>query len=382
MDEENDEKQHQPTAKRLEELRKKGNFLRSKDLLSGLNLMTALVLLSVMAPLARTILEQGFQRSFTAISDSDAFFEAPNALLAPLALQTLGMLVPFGLVLAIMAIAATCLFGKWGFSTELIRFKGERLNPFKNLKRIFSLQNAMELVKSTLKFLLILGVLGAYVAVAWDDLHALVDVRDLHSVGHAFSLIIWFFMMVAVAAVIIVLVDVLYTWFSYQKKTRMSFQEIRDEQKETDGNPEIKKRIRATQNAMSRQRIQQAVPLATVVITNPTHYAIALRYREQKDNAPEIMAMGADHLAAQIRQLAIRHGIPLYEAPPLARALYYSGKPGDTIHPELYLPVALVLSYLYQLKNYQAGQGPLPDYIQDIKVPEGFTDKYPRAAKT
>ena len=169
-----------------------------------------------------------------------------------------------------------------------------------------------------------------------------------------------------------VTLDMVHSYFGYQKKVMMSLQEVKDEQKETDGNPEIKRKIRAAQMAASRQRIQLDVPSATVIITNPTHYSVALKYTEHVDKAPKIIAMGKNNLAAEIRLTAIKHAIPIYEAPELARAIYFTGKVGSYIIDDLYMAVAIVLSYIAQLKNYQIGLGNKPDYVNDLQVPKQY----------
>jgi flagellar biosynthetic protein FlhB len=152
----------------------------------------------------------------------------------------------------------------------------------------------------------------------------------------------------------------------------MTTQEMKEESKDVDGNPEVKRKIRSKQYALARQRLSVSVPQATVVVTNPTHYAIALRYDETKDNAPKILAMGKDYIATQIRQLAVANAVPIYEAPPLARAIYHTGNIGSEVHPALYMSVAIVLSYVSQLQNYQRGAGQLPLPVSDLKIPDDF----------
>ncbi len=149
----------------------------------------------------------------------------------------------------------------------------------------------------------------------------------------------------------------------------MTDQEVRDEGKESEGNPEVKRKIRSTQLQRLRQRLQQAVPKSTVVITNPTHYAVALAYDSQRDNAPRIMARGCDLIAHEIRMLAVANAIPIYEAPVLARAIYHSGKVGREIHPGLYMAVAIVLSYVHQLKSFQVGVGAAPVPVYEFDIP-------------
>jgi flagellar biosynthesis protein FlhB len=372
MSEDAQEKQYQPSLKRLEELKKKGTFLRSKDFNSGLILIIAILMIVLMSPVYYKALSHHFTASFSLVERADFTADLLENLYRQLAFNTLFLLLPLLMVLFIVPFFMGFLFGGFGFSMNLITFKGDRLSPMKNFKKIFSAQNAVEVVKSTFKMLLFFLILGGFVYLNSDELIQLSapDTEGIFFKG--LGLVGWYLLFIAAGISVIASIDMGFSYLQHQKKIKMSHQEVKDENKETDGNPENKRRIRQAQFAIARQRIHQDVPNATVIITNPTHYAVALRYDEKKDNAPRIMASGVDNIAAEIRLLAVKHAIPIYEAPPLARALYHTGHVGDYIHQELYMSVAIVLSYIVQLKNYQTGVADKPSYVSDLKIPKEF----------
>ena len=168
--------------------------------------------------------------------------------------------------------------------------------------------------------------------------------------------------------------NAIYSFFSYQKKIKMTTQEIKDERKNTEGSPEVKGKRRSMQLALARKNIQRTVPEASVIITNPTHYAVALKYIEGEDKAPKIIAKGIEHIAKEVRIIAIKNAIPIYEEPQLARAIYHTGKVGTYIKEDLYQAVAVVLAYVVQLKNYQQGVGDMPTKEHAIELPPEYRD--------
>ncbi|MGQ3891483.1 EscU/YscU/HrcU family type III secretion system export apparatus switch protein [Legionella sp. CNM-4043-24] len=370
MSEEAQEKQYQPSLKRLEELKKKGTFLRSRDLNGGAIIMIAIIIILVMLTSFYQVISSSFVLSFTQFDTLEHLSEAPDFLYKRLALKNFYMLLPLIIALFCVPFVFAFAFGGFGLSWQLVKFKMERINPFKNLGRIFSFSNLIEIVKSVAKFLLFISLLLFFIQANRDELPALTGFRDEQLVSRGFDLIRGYLLLIVTGTGLIVAIDMLYSFFSFQKKIKMSHQEMKDEHKETDGSPETKRRIREVQLAISRQRIQRDVPGATVIITNPTHYAVALKYDDRQDKAPRIVAMGVDTVAAEIRLIAIKHAIPIYEAPQLARAIYYTGKPGAYIHQDLYMAVAIVLSYIVQLKDYQMGLGAKPAWVTDLKIPK------------
>ena len=372
MSEDGQEKQYQPSLKRLEELKKKGTFLRSKDFNSGLIVIIAILMIVLMAPVFYKALSHLFTTSFSVIEQANFSADRLGNHYRQLAFSTLFLLLPLLVVLFTVPFFMGFLFGGFGLSMSLIGFKADRLSPMKNLKKTFSAQNAVEVIKSTIKMVLFFLILGVFVYFNCDELIELLSPDTEKVLFNGLSLVGGYLFFIAAGIGVIASIDMGYSYLQHQKKIKMSYQEVRDEHKETDGNPENKRRIRQAQLAIARQRIHQDVPNATVIITNPTHYSVALRYDEKKENAPRILAAGVDTIAAEIRLLAVKHAIPIYEAPPLARALYHTGKVGDYIHPELYMSVAIVLSYIMQLKNYQTGVADKPSYVTDLQIPKEF----------
>lgn len=369
MADESQEKHYKPSKKRLDELKKQGNFLRSKDLSSGLIIILAIFLLGFMADRWLMVLLANFQISFAMSGHVLSSPDDLNPLYARLAMDNLWMMLPlFGLLLASLA-GIVFLFGGFGFSLSVVKFKAERINPLKNLQRIFSFNHVIETLKSTIKFILFFLLTAIFFYCYQVDLFELSRLSHQNLLPQSVDLIKQYFMMMGMGVTIVVGIDLFYSYHTYQKKNRMSFQDVKDENKETDGNPENKKRLRTAQMALSRQRVRFDVPTADVVITNPTHYAVALRYTEGMDQAPKVIAKGKGPLAAEIRLIAIKHAIPFYAAPPLARALYATSTIGDYIHEDLYRAVAIVLSYIYQLKKYQRGEAGVPTLAQDLTIP-------------
>lgn len=370
MSEEGQEKQYKPSPKRLEDLHKKGQFLRSKEMTGGVVVIGSAVLILSLSDKIIAVLSQNFIDAFAAIAKVLHEPEVLPDLYSNLAWSNFLLILPVLLVLLVLVLAATFMFGGLSYSWSLLHFKGERLSPFKNLKRIFSANNAMELFKAALKFSVLLLILAYFIYMQQERLMAMVGFHDEDNIVEGFDLLKRYLILLMAGVLVIVLTDMIYTFISYQKKTMMTLQEVKDEHKEMDGNPETKQKIRRAQFALSRQRMRQDVPMASVVITNPTHYAVALRYTDGVDKAPTIVAKGKDNIAKEIRALAVKHMIPIYEAPPLARAVYFTGKVGESIHPDLYMAVAIVLSYIYQLKHYQMGLGQMPEKAHDLKIPD------------
>jgi flagellar biosynthetic protein FlhB len=260
-------------------------------------------------------------------------------------------LLPLALVLLCAVFFSAASIGGWSFSTEAMGFKAERMSPIKGMKRIFSANSLNELIKSMAKFALV-GV----IAIAWlwfsvDELLGLgrqpIDV----AIGRAVEICGISLLVVSCGLIFIAAADVPFQLHQYQKKLRMTRQQVRDELKETEGRPEVKSRIKSLQYQIATRRMMRELPTADVVVTNPTHFAVALKYDESTMGAPRVIAKGRDLVAARIREIATEHRIPLFSAPPLARALYRSTEIGAEVPSKLYTAVAQVLAYIYQLNE-------------------------------
>jgi flagellar biosynthetic protein FlhB len=271
------------------------------------------------------------------------------------------------------ALAAPLAIGGWNLSGEALGMRFERINPLTGIGRLFSARSAAELGKTLVKFAVV-GTIA--VALLWsqaDDLLRLSMEPVGNGIAHAAQLTGQALLAMTAGLVLIAAIDVPFQLWQYTRDLRMTRDEIRQELKESEGSPETRGRIRAIQQAMARRRMMQEVPTASVVITNPTHYAVALRYDEKRNRAPVVVAKGADEVAARIRELATGHGVPLVSAPPLARVLYRHVDLGVEIPAVLYVAVAQVLTYVAQLAGARrAGMPPPVPPTVDPSVEQSF----------
>ena len=367
-----EERTEQPTPKRLKDAREKGQVPRSRELNTLAVLMTSaaglLLLGKGMTEQFAHIMQRGFSLEREVVMDPAALTQYLAAGIG----DGLLMVAPlFGLLL-VAAVLGPLGLGGWSFSTKAIAFKVEKLNPIKGLGRIFSVKGLMELAKTLAKFLL---VAVASAMILWSqvgELQSLTQEPVNRALAHAGTICLWAFLLISSVLVLVAAVDVPFQLWQHNKQLRMTHKEIKDEHKETEGSPEVKGRIRAIQREMAQRRMMQEVPTADVVVTNPTHYAVALRYEREGDGAPRVVAKGADLIAQQIRTIAEAHGVAVVSAPPLARALYALVEIDQEIPAELYVAVAHVLAYVYQLDAATAQGREPPQPPQDLPVPEAF----------
>ncbi|MEO6986766.1 MAG: flagellar type III secretion system protein FlhB, partial [Paralcaligenes sp.] len=242
----------------------------------------------------------------------------------------------------------------------------------KGIQRMFSSQTLVELVK-TLAKALVVGSVGAMVIWHYrDQMIMLMHSTPRAALAEGLSLVALCSALIVGSLFLIVMIDVPWQLWSHHKKLKMSRQDVRQENKESEGDPHVKGRIRQQQRTMAKRRMMAEVPKADVVVTNPTHFAVALKYQEGGGGAPRVVAKGSDLLAARIRELAAEHGVPMLGAPPLARALYHNVELGREIPAELYTAVAEVLAWVYQLRRWNAGQGAEPTTPSHLPVPQGL----------
>ena len=256
---------------------------------------------------------------------------------------------PFLGVTALLAVGVTFFQTKMLVATESIKPKFSRLNPLQGLKRLFSLRSVIEAVKSILKISVLLFLIYNYFTRVALTFSRFLDMSLVQSCSILFQDIITLVIQIAVAFTALAFFDYLYQWWDYERQLKMSKQEIKEEYKQTEGDPQIKGKIKQIQRQRAQQRMMQQVPGADVVIRNPTHFAVALRYHEEEDSAPVVLAKGMDELALRIVKVAEEHSVSVVENVPLARALYASVDLGREIPPELYGPVAEVLVYVLKL---------------------------------
>lgn len=373
MSEDSDqEKTEEPTSKRLEDAQKKGQIARSRELNTFVMLITSATLLLMlggqMGNSLLAMMRSQFQLSLEIIFDP----ASPIIYFKQLMIDGVMLIAPFIAVLMVAAIVAPLALGGWVFSWEALTPKLEKLDPIKGIARLFALRGLIELIKALLKVLLIFVVTVLLSKHFLNELIGLGAEPLDQSIGHALTIIGICFLVLSASLILVVMFDVPYQLWDHSKKLKMTLQEIKDEMKESEGSPEVKARQRRTQMDMAQNRMMAQVPKADVIVTNPSHYAVALKYDQNSNGAPKLIAKGVDLIAAQIRLLATGANVPLVASPPLARALYYSTAIDKEIPKELYLAVAQVLAYIYQLKIARENHWDEPLPPGNIKVPDNF----------
>jgi flagellar biosynthesis protein FlhB len=368
------ERSEAPTSKRLREAREKGQVARSRELNTFVILIVGgaflLFLGGGMAAQISQLMIEGWTLERGLIFDEGLLVPHLQQLLGR-ALLTLAPL--FGLLMVI-AIMGPVLVGGMNFSTQALAPKFSKLNPITGLKRVFSVQGLMELVKGLGKFGLVGTVATLAIMSIWDNLLMLGELPVEQAIVQTVHMAAWLFLIAAAALLVVAAIDVPFQVWNHQKQLRMTLQEIKDEFKETEGKPEVKGRIRQLQHEMSQRRMMSEVPKADVVITNPTHYAVAISYVPATMPAPRLLAKGADAVAQAIRELAEAHGIVRVEAPRVARAIYFTTELNQEIPNGLFIAVARILAYVYQIRREDPDVEP-PD---ELPVPEEYLD--PRRA--
>ncbi|MCX7628427.1 MAG: flagellar biosynthesis protein FlhB [Methylophilaceae bacterium] len=371
MAEDSDLERTEPaTPRRIADARAKGNIPRSRELSTFAILITGGGVLLLMGPrLAHGLLELARH-----------WFTFDHAMLADPAMMwngfmsavhtTLALFAPVLIALLVAVVAAPIVIGGWLFSVEAMQPDFGRLNPLQGISRIFSAVGLVELLKAIAKTLLVGGVAFWFLWQHKTEMLALSAEPVTGGIPHLASMLGWTFLVVAAAMVLIVAIDVPFQLWDYYRKLRMTKEEVRQEMKESEGDPQIKSRIRALQRQAARRRMMAEVPKADVIVTNPTRYAVALTYRENEMRAPHVVAKGSYLLAQRIRELGEAHGVPILEAPPLARALYRHADLGQEIPAALFSAVAEVLAYVYQLRSYNSGVGAMPERPKDLPVPK------------
>jgi flagellar biosynthetic protein FlhB len=366
-DQDQHDRTESPSQKRLDDARKRGQVARSRDLAAAATTLTGGVgLLLLGAPLGTalmTVMSRPLQ--FTRAQALD-----PDQMLAVLgtagwgALQALAPLL--GLLLA-AAVLAPLLIGGWTFSTQALGLQWERLDPVAGLARVFSMHGLIELLKSLARFSVVALVAIVVLRRQFSEFAALGAETVQRGIAHSLALTGRAFIFLGGALALIAVVDVPLTLWQHNRSLRMTRQELRDESREAEGNPEMRGRVRRLQQEYSKRRMIAEVPKAHVIVTNPTHYAVALRYEGDRMRAPVVVARGVDLMALQIRKVGAAHAVPVIEAPPLARALYSSCELGAEVPIKLYAAVARLLTHVYQIKAASSAGRP-PPAAPDIAV--------------
>jgi len=365
------ERSEEPTAKKLQDAKKKGQIARSRDF----NTMVIIALAAVSLIMIGNIIVADLGSLVTHyIQPSREDIFDPRGVVRwfySAILDGVYLLIPFLAVMLVAALFAPISIGGWAFSLESVAPKFEKLNPIKGLKRVFSAKGLMELVKALAKFLLVASVALLVINANIHEYLQLGQMPLRAALQKSGELISWAFLFVTIALMIIAGIDVPFQIWQHKKQMRMTMQEVKDEMKDTDGKPEVKGKIRQLQREMAEARMMDAIPDADVVITNPTHFAVALKYDPETMKAPIVLAKGADNIAMTIRRVASANDILLMETPPLARALYHTTEIGQQIPHGLYVAVAQILAYVFQLRDVQKNGGEKPSR-PETEVPEEF----------
>ncbi len=368
------EKTEDPTPKRIKEAREKGDVPRSKDLNTTILLLVASSAVLVFGAEAITDLGNMMLDNFTL--SREEIFDTKYMLInfASSTLDSVWAVISFMAVVLVAALVGPISLGGWNFSGKALAPKGSRMDPLAGLGRMFSLKSLVELAKAIGKFCIVTSLALYFLNTVQRDLYDLGKMDVFLAMSESIQLIGWAFLIISLSLIIISLVDVPYVLHESAEKLKMTLQEVKDEMKNTEGKPEVKGRIRQMQREISQRQMMKDVPQADVVITNPTHYSVALKYEDNHRNAPIIVAKGSDFMALKIREVAKEHDIPILESPPLARALYYSAEIGDEVPTGLFKAVAQVLAYVFQLKRFKQRTSPKPvePNQKDIEIPSEY----------
>lgn len=372
------ERTEDPTAKRQADSKRKGQIARSRDF----NTMAIVALAATgllfmggkfadgLADLMTKGLTPTRAEIFDPIRTADLFLGT--------ILQGLIIILPFLVLMFLAALFAPVLIGGWAFSWEALQPKFSKLNPISGFKKMFALKSLVELVKTMAKFLLVTAVAITVFLSQADSYLKLGDQSISSALSQAGELFAWGFLLLTIALMVIAAIDVPFQIWDHMRQMKMTLQEVKDEMKDSEGRPEVKGRIRQLQREIAERKMLQDVPEADVVITNPEHFAVALKYDQIKGAAPIVVAKGADFIAASIRKVAVHNDVTLVEAPPLARAIFYNSEIGEEIPEDLYLAVAQILAYVFHLKTAKE-QGTDAPEVPDATLPDEykqFTDEF------
>jgi len=375
------EKTEAATPRRLEKAREEGQVARSREL------NTFMLLACGVATLWLT--GAYLYRSLNGVVRAGLWFDpriardtgVMTAAAAESAFQALASLLPLFGALVTVAVLSSVALGGLVFTAKALEPKFERLNPLKGVARMFSSQTLVELFK-TLAKAAVIGGIGAMVIWHYrDDMIVLMHATPTEALTAGMRLVALCCALIVAALILVVAIDAPWQLWSHHKKMRMSRQDVKQEHKESEGDPHVKGRIRQQQRAMARRRMMSEVPKADVVVTNPTHYAVALIYSEQQAGAPRVVAKGSGLIAARIREIAQAHKVLMLSAPPLARALHHHVELGQEIPAALYGAVAQVLAWVYQLRTWQPGRGAAPIRPDDLPVPADMDPANTRGAE-
>lgn len=363
------EKTEEATPRKLDKAKDEGQIARSRELNSvaivTFGALAAMALAPQMASQLLNLTTQQFQQAGNVTKPLQYY-------LTGAAVDALWVVAPLSVVLMLAGIFSSVAVGGFVLSPKALRPKLERMSMIKGFGRMFSAKSAVELGKSIAKFILIAGVASGALAVLLDRLLQLGSLPVEGAIVQALEYVAIAFVLIGCALILVAVIDVPFQIAQHKKQLKMTKQEVKDELKDSEGKPEVKAKLRALQQQVAQRQMLEDVPNADVVITNPEHFSIAIKYDSAQMGAPVLIAKGADFMAMRIREIAGTHDVPIVAAPPLARAIFFTTEVQEEIPEELYIAVAQVLAYVYQLNEYKAGQRQSQPTLADIEIPEAY----------
>jgi flagellar biosynthetic protein FlhB len=366
-DDSTQEKTEDASERKLQRAKEKGQVPRSKEMGTASVLIAAAIGMYFFGSwLGHSVYSMTYE--FLTLDPTQLMDPAQMLLAIPAAIEAVAMpLLMFIVFLFVCAFLGNILVGGLTLSAYSVQFRSDKLSPLRGMKRMFGLQALVELAKGIAKVLVVMTVvafmlyyfLEEIVSISYDPLDT--------NIHHALEILSLMFILLCLSMLLIVSIDVPYQIWKHANEQKMTKQEVKDERKDTDGNPEVKSRIRKLQYEMAQRRMMEDVPKADAVIVNPEHYAVALKYDVSHAKSPFVVAKGIDDMAFKIREIAVQHSVPIIVSPRLARAIYYTTNINQEIPEPLFVAVAQVLAYIYQLAQYNSGQGKKP-----VALPKEF----------
>lgn len=351
------EKTEPATEKKLSDARKEGQVAKSREVGNALGLLALFLVLKLWVGTMGTqfleVFSSVYEKMPEAVVNWNGYLPENDMLLMfrQMIVEILYMVAPIFAVALVVAVLGDVIQVRWQVTGKPLRPKASKLNPLSGFKRMFSANSIMELIKSLLKIILIVYVCYSFLKDKWPYLYVLYDMPLLQAIQLAGQLVIDLGIRISLIYIVIALADFIYQKVKFAKDMRMTKQEIKDEYKQQEGDPQVKSKIRQKMQEVSRRRMMQNLPKADVVITNPTHYAVAIQYDPAVADAPIVLAKGEDYLARRIKEVAKENHIEIVENKPLARMLYANVEVGQAVPPELYQAVAEVLAFVYHLQG-------------------------------
>jgi len=364
------EKTQEPTQKRLEKAREDGDTVRSPELNTMAILITGSAALLMFGGFMIQALAGLMGHNFILAREQVFDTSAMLSHLSVSAMQGLRSMLPVFGMLLVAALLGPIGLGGWNMSAKAVMPKASRINPMSGLARMFGPKALIELLKAAAKVLVVAAIALVIMVFNWQRMLGIMAEPLLPAMGHTLIILGWSVLAMSCAMILITIVDIPFQIHSHTEKLRMTFQQVKDEMKDTDGKPEVKQRIRQLQYQMTQNRMLSNLPDADVIVTNPQHYAVALKYQQGASVAPIMIGKGIDFMALRIREVAKEHDIPIVESPVLARAIYYNTDLDEEIPEGLYKAVAQVLAYVFQLRQYKHKGGRRPVLSDNLLIPD------------